>query len=89
MNLNPKRIIIVEPSTPSSMSQSDIRKRKKKRRKSIARDLNRTPSAEIFSFRPNVEEDDAPTEREIVVKNMAADQLSVKSEDEVDGEEDH
>jgi hypothetical protein len=40
-------------------------------------DLNRTPSPDVFSFRPAAEEDNAPTEREIVIKNMAADQLSI------------
>ena len=43
-------------------------------------DLNRTPSPDVFSFRPYVDEDNAPTEREIVIKNVAADQLSEKSE---------
>ena len=52
----------------------------------MSRDMSRTPSPDAFSFRPIAEEDNAPTEREIVVKNVAADQLSEKSE-KLDDEE--
>jgi hypothetical protein len=48
--------------------------------------LGRSPSPDAFSFRPHNEEDNAPTEREIVVKTVAADQMEEKSED-LDGEE--
>jgi hypothetical protein len=36
---------------------------------------DRTPSPAAFSFRPMAEEDNAPTERDIVYKTVAADQI--------------
>ena len=72
-------------ATPNmSMVSSNSRLRRVKRRESIARNLARTPSPDAFSFRPHADEDNAPTEREIIIKNMAADQLcsNHNSEDE-------
>jgi hypothetical protein len=36
---------------------------------------DRTPSPDAFNFRPNAEEDNAPTEREIEIRTVAADQI--------------
>ena len=43
-------------------------------------DLNKTPDDDVFSFRPLADEDNAPTERNIVAKDLAADQLSISDE---------
>ena len=57
-----------------------VRDRRRRRSVHIARDKkrdnDRTPSPDMFSFRPhNAEDDNAPTEREIIFKDVAADQL--------------
>jgi hypothetical protein len=76
-------------ASPKSKGRSKRERRmyRKKAKTVHEADLARTPSPDVFSFRPLAEEDNAPTEREeVVIKNMAADQLSVKSEDDAGDE---